>query len=100
MPKQLRENADVLDRYEWVYGRSMGSRDEVLQRIRHQAGMGMEAAFEYPPAGELGTSSSTGLLSTATLQLTPDAASAAEQGRRASLLFENANGRVSLDFPR
>jgi hypothetical protein len=95
VPKQQRENADLLERYEWVYGRSMGNRDEFLQRLRVRTAM--EPVLEYTGHGELSGSASTGLLSNVTVR-TPE--HAPEQGARTSLVLETNAGEVSFELPR
>jgi hypothetical protein len=94
MPKQQLPNADLMERYEWVYGRSMGNRDELLQRLRIQCS-GMGPVMEY--TGDVAASSSTGLLSNAEL-LTPEATTAPEQRGRASPLLEGRTSDIGNTF--
>lgn len=88
----------MLERYEWVYGRSMGNRDELLQRLRD--GSARMPVLEYSHAFDTaGSASSAGILSQALL--TPEASMAQEQGRRTSVFMDATTATdISLDLLR
>lgn len=98
LPKHERANADLLERYEWMYGRSMGNRDEVLQRLRD--GSARVPVIEYSSALDPAASlSSAGFLSHA--RLTPEPSLIQDPGRRASALMDTTTGGdITFDMLR
>jgi hypothetical protein len=78
MPRQRLADAEAMERYEWMYGRSMGKSDELLQRLR--VSQPMPSVNEYH--ADMTGSASTGLLSNPGAQ-TPEARA---QGRLSSIV--------------